>query len=137
MHTKDKGSLAEAFVIADLVQKGYKIALPIGENVPFDLIAICPDYRLVKIQIKYRKLARNGTVSVKLASIWKNSNVTRVVDYDLDVIDYFAVYCPEANAVAYVPSRELKRCKVFARRLEPSRNNQKSRVRVFGTYSNF
>ncbi len=54
MRTKDKGDIAEAFVIADLTQKGYKIALPIGENIPFDLIAIRPDYSLVRIQVKYR-----------------------------------------------------------------------------------
>ncbi|MBI4672199.1 MAG: hypothetical protein HY741_11100 [Chloroflexi bacterium] len=137
MHTKDKGSVAEAIVISDLTRKGYRIALPIGENVPFDLIAIRPDYGLVKIQIKYRKLSPNGTVSVKLSSTWKNSAITRVVRYNLDVIDYFAVYCPEANAVAYVPSAELKKHKVFALRINPSRNNQASHVRAFETYSTF
>lgn len=137
MHTKDKGSIAEAVVIADLTQKGYKIALPIGENVPFDLIAICPDYRLVKIQIKYRRLGANGTVSVKLASTWKDSAITRVVRYDLNAIDYFAVYCPEVNAVAYVPSSKLKTKKAFALWVNPSRNNQSRHVRLFGHYSTF
>ena len=134
MHSKDKGSIAEAFVISDLTQQGFRVALPLGENLPFDLIAIRSDFGLVRIQVKYRTLDPNGTVSIKLASTWKNSELTRVVQYDLSVVDYFAVYCPEAHAVAYIPSSELKKSKVVALRVRPSRNNQVRGVRDFGMY---
>lgn len=40
LHTKDKGAIAEACVIADLTKQGHGVALPLGENMPFDLIAI-------------------------------------------------------------------------------------------------
>lgn len=134
MHSKDKGAIAEAFVISDLTQQGFRIALPMGENLPFDLIAIRPDFGLIRIQVKYRSLDPNGTVSIKLASTWKNSEITRIVQYDLEVVDYFAVYCPEAQSAAYIPSSELKACKVIALRVTPSRNNQAIGVRDFGRY---
>lgn len=105
-----------------------------GENLPFDLIAIRTDYALLRIQVKYRSLDPNGTVSIKLASTWKNSEITRIVQYDLDVVDYFAIYCPEAQSVAYIPSSELRDCKVIALRVIPSRNNQTIGVRDFGMY---
>src|SRR5581483_8650294 len=124
MHSKDKGSIAETFVISDLTQQGFRMALPIGENLPFDLIAIRPDFSLIRIQVKYRALEPNGTVSIKLASTWKNSEITRIVQYDLDVVDYFAVYCPEAQSAAYIPSSDIRDRKVIALRVRPSRNNQ-------------
>ena len=135
MHTKDKGAIAETFVIADLAQRGYKIALPIGENIPFDLIAIRDDYSLLRIQVKYRRLDSNGSVSIKLASTWKNSAITRVVAYDLNAIDYFAIYCPDVKQVAYVPVAELKRNRVFAIRVTPAKNKQSKGVRSFEAYS--
>lgn len=135
MHSKDKGAIAEAFVISDLTQQGFRIAVPMGENLPFDLIAIRPDFGLIRIQVKYRSLDPNGTVSIKLASTWKNSEITRIVQYDLEVVDYFAVYCPEAQSAAYILSSELKECKVIALRVRPSRNNQVKGVRDFGMYS--
>lgn len=135
MHTKDKGDVAEASVIANLVKQGYKVALPRGENLPFDLIAIRPDCSLIRIQVKYRRIERNGTVSVKLASTWKNTNLTRVVNYDLNTLDYFAVYCPDVDAVAYIPASELATRRHFSLRVRPAKNNQKSGIRWFSEYS--
>ncbi len=135
MHTKDKGDIAEAFVIADLARKGNRVAIPIGENVPFDLIAICPSHALLRLQVKYRSIAENGAVSVKLASIWRNSSVTRSVKYDLSAIDYFAIYCPEIERVAYVPASTLRHNKVFALRVSPSKNRQVKGVRSFDAYA--
>jgi len=135
MHTKDKGDIAEASVIADLVKQGYKVALPIGENLPFDLIAIRQDYSLVRIQVKYRKIERSGTVNVKLASTWKNSRLTRVIDYDPATLDYFAIYCPDVDAVAYVPISEVSTQRHFSLRVKSPRNNQTKGIRWFDEYS--
>ena len=135
MHSKDKGDIAEASVIADLVKRGYKVALPMGENLPFDLIAIRPDFSLVRVQVKYRKMNTKGTVDIKLASIWKNSSVTRVVDYDLKALDYFAIYCPERDAVAYISVAELAASRNFSLRVEPAKNNQTIAIRRFDEHS--
>ena len=135
MHTKDLGEIAVAFVLADLTRKGYKIALPMGENNPFDLIAIRPNGSMLRIQVKYRSLSHNGSISVKLASIWKNSSLTRVVNYDLNMVDYFAIYCPEVNRAAYISTAELRNRRVFALRVLPAKNNQSDGIRSFDAYS--
>ena len=37
---KTKGDLAEAMVFADLLKRGYKVALPYGEDWDYDLIVV-------------------------------------------------------------------------------------------------
>jgi hypothetical protein len=49
MSTKRKGNVGEAKVIADLLEQGIKVALPFGDNLPFDLVAIGPDFELRKV----------------------------------------------------------------------------------------
>ncbi len=135
MHTKDKGAIAEACVIADLTKQGHKVALPLGENLPFDLIAIRPDNSLLRVQVKYRSASSRGAVDIKLTSTWKNSSITRIIDYDLNSLDYFAIYCPELDRVAYVPVSELVANKNFSLRIEPAKNSQLKHVRLFDEYS--
>ena len=53
--TKTKGDVAELMVAADLVNKGYKIAIPYGEDCDFDLIVIREE-RLERVQVKYGSL---------------------------------------------------------------------------------
>jgi len=46
--TKDKGDIGLTQIIADLTEKDVKIALPLSEHLPFDLIAISPEGGLTK-----------------------------------------------------------------------------------------
>jgi Holliday junction resolvase len=39
MHTKTKGTIAEMAVVACLLEKGWKVLLPVGENQRYDLVA--------------------------------------------------------------------------------------------------
>ena len=55
---KAKGDLAEVMIAADLVRRGYKIAIPYGEDWDFDLI-VCRDERLERVQCKYTTLERH------------------------------------------------------------------------------
>lgn len=47
--TKQKGEIAEANVIAILLEKGYAISKPLGDNQPYDLV-LDKDGLLLKIQ---------------------------------------------------------------------------------------
>jgi hypothetical protein len=64
----------------------------------------------------------------------KTLKIIRIVQYDLDVVDYFAVYCPEANSAAYISSADIRNRRVIALHVTPSRNNQAVGVRDFGMY---
>jgi PD-(D/E)XK endonuclease len=49
---KKKGDLAELTVATDLVERGYRIAIPFGEDQDFDLI-LCRNDQLERVQVKY------------------------------------------------------------------------------------
>ena len=50
--TKQLGDIAEAAVMADVLRRGYRVALPYGEDWPFDLLVLRDD-RFERVQVKY------------------------------------------------------------------------------------
>lgn len=101
-HTKDKGDLGLAMVIADLTKKKYSVCLPISEHQAFDLIAVNEVGKLSKVQVKYREL-KNGTVEVPFRSVYSNGQGARAVINDFTLFDAYAVYCPDVEKVYYYP----------------------------------
>ena len=69
---KEKGDLAEMKVACDLMDRGWGIAVPWGENCDFDLIAYRGE-ELQRIQVKYTR-ARNDVlprqVSLPISDEW-------------------------------------------------------------------
>jgi hypothetical protein len=58
---KAKGDLAELMVATDLLRRGYKVALPYGEDWDYDLI-LCRGEELERVQVKYTE--SDGSVIV-------------------------------------------------------------------------
>jgi PD-(D/E)XK endonuclease len=52
---KMKGDLAELKVATDLLERGYKIAIPYGEDWDFDLIFSRSNAILERVQVKYTR----------------------------------------------------------------------------------
>ena len=52
MHKKTKGSVAELFVAARLMNEGWRVLVPYGENTRYDLVGE-RDGKFVRIQVKY------------------------------------------------------------------------------------
>jgi hypothetical protein len=48
---KTKGDLAELKVAADLIERGYRVAISFGEDNDFDLI-LCRENNLERVQVK-------------------------------------------------------------------------------------
>lgn len=105
--TKDKGDLGIAMVIAALAKKNIKVALPMCEHLPFDLIGISEQGKLSRISIKYRT-AVDGLIEVPIRTISSNSQGYKVKYADLNDIDGFAVYCPTTDQVYFINSERLK-----------------------------
>jgi len=94
-HTKDKGDLAVAKIIADLTEKEYDILIPLSEHLPFDLVA----YRqntLYRIQCKY---SSDGIV--KNRTSWADTNGNHSKNYGPEDFDYFALYLPDVKSCVY------------------------------------
>lgn len=93
-HTKDKGDLAVAKVIADLTEKGYKIYLPISEHTKADLIA--ENGHIYRIQVKH---SIDGIVNN--AQSWSDKNGSHRKTYNLNDFDYYAIYLQPINKIIY------------------------------------
>jgi hypothetical protein len=88
---KTKGDLAELKVAADLFERGYRVAIPFGEDNDCDLILIRGD-RLERVQVKYTR--SNGhvvPVRCRSASL-TNGKVKQIKRYTSATIDWLAVY---------------------------------------------
>jgi hypothetical protein len=121
-------------IAADLVRRGYKIALPYGEDWDFDLI-VCRDERLERVQCKYTE--SNGVfivVRCRSQSL-TNGKVRAVKHYTSATIDWLAVYDATSERCYYIPASELgEGMNMMHLRLAPARNNQRRRVRPATAY---
>lgn len=118
-HTQDKGDAGMAFVIADLTTHGVKIALPISEHLPFDLIAISNAGKLAKVSVKYRS-ARKGKLEVLLKSKWAAAQGTRSRRWSKGEVDVHAIYCPDTGQCYYVPDNKVRKSTITLRLAPPT-----------------
>jgi hypothetical protein len=121
--TKTKGDLGEAIILADILKRGYKVALPLGEDWSYDLIVLKGE-QLEKVQCKYTE-SKNGVISVKCRSCnnWTNKK------YSSADIDWIACYDKTTDKCYYIPSSFLGNGRVeMSLRLAPPKNNQQKKV---------
>jgi len=125
---KQKGDLAELMVAADLRRRGYKIALPYGEDWDYDLI-IERHGQLERIQVKF--CTSDGVVvPVKCYShSLTNGRVRATKRYTAKTVDWIAVWDATTKTSYYVPSSVFDGYKQLHLRLAPTRNNQSLRIR--------
>ena len=133
---KLKGDRAEIEVARDLIRRGYRIAIPYGEDWDFDLIFSRPgNERLECVQVKY--CTSDGRV-VELrarSQSLTNGKVQRVKRYTAAMIDWLAAYDRTTDRCYYLPAAELGRgMSVVALRLVPARNSQRLRIRLAEDY---
>jgi PD-(D/E)XK endonuclease len=132
---KTKGDLAELKVACDLVERGYRVAIPFGEDCDFDLVAWKPGESLRRVQVKY-STAKNGSISVRCCShSLTNGKVKRTKSYTPETIDILAVYELTAHRCYYVPASELRGGRrQLILRVDPARNNQRVGIRFAEAY---
>lgn len=130
-HTKDKGDLAVGKVIADLLAQRFQVCLPISEHLPFDLVAVSQvPVGLSRVQVRY-VATKGGCLKVSVRSSHSDRHGVHHRRVQLEEIDAFAVYCPQADKVYYVRRDEISeglKCD-FALRVVPARNGQVRKIR--------
>jgi hypothetical protein len=128
---KRKGDRAEIEVARDLIRRGYRIAIPYGEDWDFDLVFSRPgNVELERVQVKYT--ASNGEfIEVRCSShSLTNGRVRRTKRYTAETIDWMAVYDLTTDRCYYVHAQELGTGKSqLILRLVPPKNNQSLRIR--------
>ena len=121
-------------IAGDLIRRGYKIAIPYGEDWDFDLI-VCRDERLERVQCKYTCSDGAGVIVRPRSLSLTNGEVRATKYYTAATIDWLAVYDVTTQACYYVPAAELgDGMNVMHLRLVPTRNNQGRGIRMAADY---
>ena len=136
LNRKAKGDLAELKVAADLRARGYKVALPYGEDWDFDLILCRDDRTLERVQVKYaRSDGRVILVRARSQSL-TNGRVRATKHYTAGLIDWLAVWDATSDRCFYVPATQLGAGMTELRlRLAPAANRQRRRIRWAAGYA--
>lgn len=130
-HTKEKGDLAVAKIISNLSEKGFKILVPLSEHLPFDLVAY-KDNKFYKVQVKFSSIKRGGIV-VRFYGSWADKNGTHHSKVDKNLVDLFAVYCPDNDKCYYLLPESFKDMAIFLR-TEKTKNHQSSGINLADDY---
>jgi hypothetical protein len=125
LNLKGKGDLAELMVAADLRRRGFKIAIPFGEDCDFDLVLVRDDCSLERVQVKYAE-SDGVVIAVRCSShSLTNGKVRRTKHYTAKTIDMLAVYDRTSDRCYYVPAIELGEGRsIMHLRLKPALNKQ-------------
>lgn len=122
--TKRVGDRSEAKVLAALIDAGYDVSVPFGENQRYDLI-IDDGSALFRVQVKTGRL-RDGVIIYNCSSSHAHrGGVSRPY---FGQIEYLAVYCPDTGKVYMLPEEELTSTNAHLR-VSPARNNMVKTIR--------
>lgn len=121
--TKSKGDLGQAMVMADALRRGYKVALPLGEDWRYDLIVL-KEKKLLRIQCKY---VESGDVIKVRCETHDGRNYYRYRPEDLD---YIAIYDKITETCYYVSNSYLGKDGrgSLSLRIKEPRNSQKCKI---------
>lgn len=129
---KATGEHSEAIIIAKLIERGYNVFLPFGDNLRYDLVIEDENGQCSRVQCKTGWLENDGAyIEFATASKYYHTKAGRTghgrKDYQ-GQIDYFAVYCPTIGKVYFVPVEQVGKSDAMLRLL-PTKNNQEKNVR--------
>jgi Holliday junction resolvase-like predicted endonuclease len=120
--TKQKGDIAEAYVMYLLKQRGFNVLVPWGEDNRYDLVTEKKGV-FKRIQVKY-VTPKNGVLEVAIRS----SNNYNIIHYSPEDIDIIAAYSPIDNKVYFIPLKTIKNKSICKLRINPAKNKQKKHV---------
>lgn len=103
MSTKLKGDIAEQAAIMKILELGWGIAKPIGDRLPYDLIA---DFsgRLVKLQVKCAWFnEKNQCYVIDVRRTKTNRRIMLRELYNANDFDFALVYIPDLNIFYVFP----------------------------------
>src|SRR5688572_19915011 len=104
-HTKDKGDLGVLKAQVDLFEQGFTLLAPLTEHAPFDLVAY-KEGKFRRIQVKYRRLDKTGTLGIKFSTCWADRLGTHTRPVDKNEVDLYCIYCPDTDECYYLNPSE-------------------------------
>ncbi len=123
------GERSEAIIIAKLVEVGYGVLTPFGDNLRYDLVMEDADGNLYRIQCKTGWMDEKKTViKFATASSYNHTMKNKGWKNYRGQIDYFAVFCPENRGIYLIPIDHTGVTQMNLR-LTVTKNNQEKNVR--------
>lgn len=101
------GSLAEAKVIAKLVESGFDVFVQFSGKAPFDLVAY-RDGKILRVQVKgTASKNRYGIYQVQLKAVRANRTGNTIRYFDASQCDVLAVYVEPLDKVCFLMASEV------------------------------
>jgi hypothetical protein len=128
-HSKARGELSEAMIIARLLEAGYGVLTPFGDSSRYDLVIEDADGQFWRIQCKMAWMKSNDTLIFNTSSNHyhygnkEQKSVNRRRDYR-GQIDYFAAYSPDTGKVYLIPIDHVGTTSAALRLIPPKHSNQ-------------
>jgi hypothetical protein len=123
------GELSQAYITARLIEIGYDVLIPRGDNLRYDLVIEDEHGQFWRIQCKTGWMDEaNSVIKFATASSYNQTMKEKVWKHYRGQCDYFAVYCPATRAVYLLPVDDVGLTQAMLR-LKPTANNQEKGVR--------
>ena len=123
------GERSEAIIMARLLEVGYSVLMPFGDNRRYDLVIEDADGCFWRIQCKTGR-SNGERIEFAPASLYYHTRAGRTTYGSKSYhgqIDYFAVYCPETKGIYLIPVAHTGVSQMNLRLL-PTKNKQGKHV---------
>jgi len=127
MKTYEKGAIGEHRVVADLINKGYRVHKPLIDSLPYDIVVSIKGF-FYRVQVKYVRL-RKGHIETSPRRVNTKNEKSRNEEFDL-----LAIFCPDTDQCYYIWTSEFDTS--IRLRTKPTKNNQKHGIRMADDYLN-
>ena len=132
LHRKTKGDVAEAHIIARLLELGKTVLRPVGDNARFDLV-IYESGAFQRVQCKSAFADPRAEQVLKFPACSSATHINRGKRSYRGECDLFAVWSPLTKKVYLVPVSHCGTTEVSLR-LAPAANGQVSGIRLASDY---
>lgn len=126
---KAVGEQSEAIIMARLLEVGYSVLVPFGDNKRYDLVIEDAGELFWRIQCKTGWMdTAKSVIKFATASSYNHTMRNKGQKHYRGQYEFFAVYCPENKGIYLVPVDQVGLTQAILR-LTPTLNNQGKRVR--------
>jgi hypothetical protein len=123
------GELSQIHIIASLLEAGYRILTPYGDNARYDLVIEDAEGKFWRVQCKTGWTdEKKSVIKFATASSYNHTVKNKVWKNYRGECEFFAVYCAETKGVYLIPVEEVGLTQAQLR-LTPTVNNQEKGIR--------
>lgn len=105
MNTSELGNIGEIKTISKFIENQIPVFIPVGDGNLVDLVAIVNN-KCIKIQVKTTQKVHEDTLMTWVIARQEGFHGHRK-GYNIQDIDFFALYCLEADILCFVPAEQV------------------------------